>query len=564
MGELLGALSEGQRQVQRRRALLAVGGTLALAASGVGLYAFQQSRVCAGSESLVASAWGPQAKQKVEAAFTAVGGDLAGDTARRVVSLLDGYAGSWARMHTEACQATRVRGEQTEELLSLRMVCLERRRQDLSALAGLLATADARMVERAVDAAAALPSLQPCVDIVSLAEQPPLPADSTVRTTVENLAPQVARVRLLHEAGRTQEGVELARTLEPQVAATAYLPLQAELRSYLGWSLQHGAVQESLQQLEQSFDAAVASRSDRVALETLTRMLFVMASHGRAAEAERWGRVAQALLQRMGGSPPHALDLMGNLGYVSLMKGRYQEAWDLFEKARVLADSVLAPDHPKRARVSHGLGLAALRMADYPRATALFKESLRQTEAAKGKWHPELATRHTMLATALRESGDLSKALEHVLVALVVRRATQGREHPAVADALDELGMDQLALKRFGDALGTFREALAIKRKVLGEDHPDLSYSYDGIGQALLEQGKAAEAIEPLRKALAYEDAEPQGRAMSGFALARALWESGRDRKQAREEARKARQIYEELKSVDQVKEIDAWLSARP
>ena len=562
MGELLEALSEGQRQVQRRRAVLAVGGTLALAAAGVGTYAFQQGRVCAGSESLVASAWGPQARQKVEAAFTAVGGDLAGDTARRVVGLLDGYADSWAGMHTEACEATRVRGEQTEELLSLRMVCLERRRQDLAALAGLLATADAKTVERAVDTAAALPSLQPCQDIVSLAEQPPLPTDPAARDTVEKLRPQVARVGLLYTAGRTQEGVELARQLEPQAVATAYLPLQAELRSNLGWSLQHREVKESIRQFEQSFDAAISSRSDQLALEALTRLLFVMANNGRGAEAERWGQVARALLQRQGGSPPQAFDLMGNLGYVALAQGRYQEAQDSFEKARALADAVLAPTHPKRARVSYALGLVALRTGDQPRAIALFTESARQTEAAKGKWHTDLAAIHTMLATAYRESGDLIKAQEHVLLALVVRRAAQGREHPDVADTLDELGMDQLALKRYGEALDTFREALAIKQKALGEEHPDLSYSYDGIGQALLLQGNAAEAIEPLRKALAYEDAEPQGRAMSGFALAQALWESGRERKQARQEALKARKIYEELKSADQVKEIDAWLSA--
>jgi tetratricopeptide (TPR) repeat protein len=564
MGELLEALSQGQRQGQRRRALLAVGSTVALAAAGVGLYAFQQSQVCAGSESLAASAWGPQARQQVEAAFTAVGGNLAGDTARRVVSLLDGYSGSWAAMHTEACQATRVRGEQTEELLSLRMVCLERRRQDLAALAGLLATADAKLVEKAVETAAALPSLQPCQDIASLAEQPPLPADPLARTTIEKLGPQVDQVILLHVAGRAQEAVELARKLEPQVAATAYLPLQAELRTYLGWSLQHREAPEGIRLLEQSFDAALSSRSDQLALDAVTRMLFVMANNGRAAEAVRWGQVARALLQRLGNVQPQALELMGHLGYVALMQGHYKEARDFFEKAHVMAETVLPPDHPKWARVTHARGLAALRLADHPRAIALFTESLKRTEAAKGRWHPELATRHTMLATAYRESGDLNKALEHVLVALVVRRATQGHEHPAVADTLDELGMDQLALKRYGEALGTFREALAIKQKALGEDHPDLSYSYDGIGQALLLNGSAAEAIEPLRKALAYEDAEPQGRAMSGFALARALWESGRDRKQAREEARKAREIYVKLESAAQVKEIDTWLSAHP
>ncbi len=36
-----------------------------------------------------------------------------------MVRLLDGYTRDWARQHTEACEATGVRGVQTEELLSL-------------------------------------------------------------------------------------------------------------------------------------------------------------------------------------------------------------------------------------------------------------------------------------------------------------------------------------------------------------------------------------------------------------------------------------------------------------
>ncbi len=560
MEALLEALSQGQRRVQRRGALVAAG-ALALASAGVGVYLFHQSRVCAGSESLVASTWGPEARKKLEAAFNATGKPFAAETALKVVHLLDGYAGAWARMHTEACEATRVRGAQTEELLSMRMVCLDRRRKDLGALTNLLSEADAKVVERAVDAAAALPSLQPCQDIASLAEQPPLPADPALRSTIEKLGGRIAEVKALHDAGRYKAGVELARKLEPEVVATAYLPLQAELRYHLGWLLQQsGAPQDSIPQLEQAFDTAESSRSDRTRLEVLTKLIYVFANNGHPEEAERWGKVAMAILSRVGGEPSLALDLMGNLGYVALLRGRYQEARDFFEKARALAESTLSPEDPKRAKVSHGLGLAALRMADYPRAIALLDESLRQTEAAKGKLHPEVATRHTMLASAYRESGDPEKALVHVQQALEVRRATQGPEHPAVAATLDELGMTFIALKRYDEAVKTFQEALGLKRKVLGEDHSDLSYSYDGVGQALLAQGHAAESIEPLRKALSYQDTEPEQLAQTGFALAKALWDTGQGPGPAREEARKARERYVKLEKPQQVAEIDAWL----
>jgi tetratricopeptide (TPR) repeat protein/predicted Ser/Thr protein kinase len=562
MEALLEALSQQQRQVQRRGALVAAG-ALALASAGVGGYLYHQSRMCAGSESLVASTWGPEARKKLEAAFTATGKPFAAETALKVVHLLDGYAGAWARMHTDACEATRVRGEQTEALLSMRMVCLDRRREDLGALANLLSEADAKVVERAVDAAAALPSLQPCQDIATLAEQPPLPADPTLRANIEKLGGRIAEVKALHDAGRYKAGVELARKLEPEVVATSYLPLQAELRYHLGWLLQQdGEPQESIPQLEKAFDAAESSRSDRTRLEVLTKLIYVFANNGHPEEAERWGKVATAILNRVGGDPSLALDLMGNLGYVSLLGGRYQESRDYFEKARALAESTLSPEDPKRAKVSHALGLAALKMADYPRAIALLDESLRQTQAAKGKLHPEVATRETMLATAYRESGDLEKALVHVQQALEVRRATQGPEHPAVADALDELGMTFISLKRYDEAVKTFREALDIKRKVMGEDHPDLSFSYDGVGQALLAQGHAAEALEPLRKALSYQDTEPEQLAQTGFALAKALWEVGPQPGPAREEAQKARERYVKLEKPQQVAEIDAWLAA--
>jgi eukaryotic-like serine/threonine-protein kinase len=565
MEELLEALSQGQRRTERRGALAVVGGSLALAVAGVGLYAFHQSRVCAGAESLVASAWGPQARQKLEAAFTATGRPFAAETALKVVRALDGYASDWARMHTEACEATRVRGAQTEELLAVRMVCLERRRQDLGALASLLTEADARVVDKAVDAAAALPSLSPCQDIVSLAEQPPLPVDPAVRATIEQLGGRIAQVKALNDAGRYKAGLELARQLEPEVVATTYLPLQAELRYHQGWLLLHaGQGADSILQLEQSLSAAESSRSDRLRLEVLSKLIYAFANHGRPEEAERWGKQATAILKRVGGEPSLALDLMGNLGAVALLRGRYQEAWDYFDRARALAETTLGPEDPKRAKVTVSLGMAAMNLKDYPRAIALLTEGVRQTEAAKGKQHPDVAARHTALARAYRERGDLARALAHVQEALTVRRAVLGSEHPAVADTLDELGMSFLALKRYGDSLTTFREALAIKRKVLGEDHPDLSYSYDGVGQALLGQGSAAEALAPLRKALSYEDTEPELLAQAGFALAQAIWAVGQEPARAREEARKARQRYVKLEEPEQVKEIDTWLEAHP
>ncbi len=559
MDALLEVLSQDQRRVQKR-GVLAAASALALASAGVSGYVYQQSQVCAGSQTIMASVWGPTAREKLVNAFNATGKPFAAETATKVANLLDGYAGQWASMHTQACEATRVRGEQTEELLSMRMVCLERRRKDLAALTSTLTEADGKVVEKAVDAAAALPSLQPCEDITTLAEQPPLPADPQLRSTIDQLSGQVAAVKALQDAGRYKAGLELAKKIEPQVAAASYVPLQSELSFYEGALLQYtGQVEEGIRRYEQALDSAEVSRSDRRRVEVLTRLILSLSTHGHSEEAERWGQVAMAVLKRVGGEPQLAIDLMGNLGNIALQRGRYEEAKSTFEKVRALMESTLPTDHPKRAKVSHAMGLTALSMGDYPRAISLLSESLQQTQAAKGQQHPEMATRHTMLASAYRESGDPEKALGHVQEALAVRMAVHGAESPAVADTLDEKGMTLIALKRHDDALKTFHEAVAIKQKALGDDHPNLSYSYDGVGQALLAAGKAAEAIEPLRKALTYKDVEPEALAQSEFALAKALWEI-KDVDQSRELARQARERYVSLKKDPQVSEISTWL----
>ena len=58
--------------------------------------------------------------------------------------MLDDYAGRWATMHADACEATRVRGEQPESVMQLRMSCLDSpAAASCGALTGMFAGADA-------------------------------------------------------------------------------------------------------------------------------------------------------------------------------------------------------------------------------------------------------------------------------------------------------------------------------------------------------------------------------------------------------------------------------------
>ncbi len=563
MKELLAALSQEQRRVKRQRWVVAAC-TAAVALAVVGGTAYRQSQVCAGAGELMAGVWEPAARGKVEAAFLATGKPFAKETASRVAGVLEEYAAGWTRQRTEACEATRVHGTQPEELLSRRVVCLERRRKDLGALVGLLAEADGALVEKALDAAHALPALQECADAESLSEQQRLPSDPAKRADIARLEERLAEVKAMVDAGRYPAALEKARQVEAPVLATAHLPLVAELRFHLGWlQEQMGESTEASKLLSQAVYDAEAGRADRLKVSILNKLLFVEDGQKHFGQAEGWGGLAEATLRRLGGEPVLESDVLVNRANLEMSQGHLPQARALLEQARVLQGKALAAGHPKRARTTFLLGRVMLELGEGPKAVELLEEALKQTEASVGAQHPDMARRHLMLSYSLREMGQQARALEHARAAAGIREALFGKDSAQAAEAVDEVGMCLLDLKRHEEALAAFEQALAAKRKALPPGDEQLQYSYDGVGQALLGLGREKEAVEPLRQAVAFASAPPDVLAVSGFALARALWVTGQQ-PEARAEAARARERFAQAELAPRVSEVDAWLESLP
>jgi tetratricopeptide (TPR) repeat protein len=563
MKELLEALSQEKRRLRRRQWWVAAGAAV-VGLSVVGGAVYQQSQVCAGAGELMAEVWQPAARQKLEAAFLATGRPFARETASRVSQVLEEYAAGWTRQHTEACEATRVRGVQPEELLSRRVACLERRREDVRAVVGLLSQADGPLVEKALDAAHALPELRECADVESLSEQQRLPSDPVKRTDIERLAGGLAEVKALVDAGRYPVALEKARALEASVLATGHLPLVAELRFHLGWlQEQLGESPEAARLLSQAVYDAEAGRADRLKVSILNKLLFVEDGQRHFDQAEGWGGLAEATLRRLGGEPVLESDVLVNRANLAVSRERLPEARTLLEQARTLQARVLPPGHPKRARTTFLLGRVMLGMGERPRAVELLEEALKQTEASVGALHPDMARRHLVLSWSLREMGEHARALEHARAAVRIREALFGKGQPQVAEALDEVGMCLLGLKQYEEALKVYEEALAAKRQTLPPGDEQLQFSYDGVGQALLGLGREKEALEPLRQAVSFTSLPADVLAESGFALARALWVTG-ERPAARGEATRARERFTEAGLAPRVAEVDSWLQSHP
>jgi hypothetical protein len=121
MEELLAALEHRRRSGARRRIAIVAG---AAALAGVAAVAWiGAERPCRDAARKLDGVWDDDRREQVAAGIDATGVAFAGDTRERVVPVLDAWAEGWISAHTDACEATKVHGEQSEELLDLRIAC---------------------------------------------------------------------------------------------------------------------------------------------------------------------------------------------------------------------------------------------------------------------------------------------------------------------------------------------------------------------------------------------------------------------------------------------------------
>src|SRR5207248_7069550 len=120
---------------------------------------------CGGADVRVRAAWTAADADRVRGAL-APWGD-------RVALALDASVATWRASYLHVCEATRVRGEQSDRLLEVRMQCLDRALDRTATFARALdATASATERAAAVVAAQALPDPAVCEHADSAAVMP--------------------------------------------------------------------------------------------------------------------------------------------------------------------------------------------------------------------------------------------------------------------------------------------------------------------------------------------------------------------------------------------------------
>jgi serine/threonine protein kinase/tetratricopeptide (TPR) repeat protein len=604
------------RTVARRRALAVVATLIVFAVAGLAYRreARGASLVCRGAERKLSGVWDDARKREVQRAFDATGSPLARDAFVRMEAALDAYTRGWSSMHVESCEATRVRGEQSEELLDLRMECLAGRLEEVRAQVDVFARADVHAVEKAVQAARALPRLDACADAPALRAPLRPPADASTRARVGGVRRALAEARALQRTGKYGDALAVATRAETEAASLAYRPAEAEA-DYLVGDLQDdlGDYHASELTLERAAAAATAGRHDTVATRALAAIVVEVGLHGaRFAEAHAWALVAEGAAERSATDAQARGEVPRNLGRVLLREGKLDESRVAIERCLATWRPVFGPDDLILAGPLTDLGNVHLEQGALPAAIARYRESLAILEKALGREHPMLGPNLNNLGDAYSRRGEYAEAEESLTRALAVWETALGPEHPKVGMAVQNLaqvarargdldrahayaeraiaiytktlppghpdiadGHDGLAaVLRSEGKLDRARAegelARAMLEKLLGPDHPHVAEVLQGIGETRLLQGAPADAVVALEHAHAILEADAGDAfelAETRFSLARALGAAHRDAVRARTLASEARTSFVAADSPlgkERVGAVDAWLANTP
>jgi tetratricopeptide (TPR) repeat protein len=544
MEALLDRLGESSA---RRRIFAGAGAVVTVsAAAAIGAWHVQQASLCSGAEAQLEGAWDDAQRVRVREAFAGTGVVYADVTLAWIELELDAYAEAWVAAHREACEATSVRGEQSDTAMDLRIGCLQRARRELSAATSVLARADEQVIDNAVALVGGLAPIDRCADIDALQAAVPPPRSAELRASVESLRTAVASAEALVDAGRYGQARAELDAWRERVAEIDYPVARAEwrlargravgalgeyreaereLREGLTEAMQAGAwelaaslaavltleVGERLARLDEGAwlgelagSLAAGSRaSPAIEATVLVARATVASGRGELEQAEKMlRRAADLRREQLGAAHPLVAAVEGSVAVVLARRGRYEDAETLLRAARDRQIATLGPDHPHVAAMTNQLGNLLIGAGRYDEAEALYREAIASWGSTLGPEHIMLVHARDNLGLALYHQARYAEATALHRRAYERLREELGPEHLHTLGTLNNLGLSLTAQGELEEAETVHRQALAVRERRLGEDHPDVAKSALNLGIVLMDLERHAEAEASSRKAL--------------------------------------------------------------
>lgn len=150
-------------------------------------------------------------------------------------------------------------------------------------------------------------------------------------------------------------------------------------------------------------------------------------------------------------------------------QGNYPRAAELAEKAVVLANNELGPDHEKTAIMRINLGHVLVIIGETERAEPIINRAKAAFEKIHGKQHPSLVTVHEDLAKIYANKKEIDKSRQSLGRAIAIIKKHKGEKDPEIANFLIQQGTLDIAKNNIEAAEKVFTEALEIYKSKYGE-----------------------------------------------------------------------------------------------
>ncbi len=539
MEALLAALARDPRRLWRRWGAV----VLPSAVLAIGLFAYQRdsdtnATYCDDVQSQLAQRWDAPTKDAIRTAFTATDKPYAASTWATTERHIDAWAERWVELQRAACRAD-VEGTQPQALLALRMSCLERHLGELAALTEVLAVADADTVERAVDAATALPDSSVCEDVERLASRIDGLGSAEARTIRQELDVVIARAQVLRNTGRYEDALAEAQHALDRATEAGDRWIAADAITILGdIAGSRGQLEDAERLYHRAMSSALASDNSKVVVQVAIGLLWVGSEVGQTPdEAERWFEHGSAALERLGPNPELSAQLHEAIAASLLRQRAYEDAEAHMQTSLSLRTQAFGADHPSLDSTWTNFGGLYMSTGSYDEALAAFQRARDLSEAEYGPHHPHVANGYDNLGAAHGQRGEYELAQKNFETALAIREASLGSDHPLnarsrvmIASSLRHQGRFEEARRMLGRALEEFaamkepsveharakqawgwlvadagdledaadahREALTIASSVMGEGNAALVDFELPAARSASAAGRHAEAIE--------------------------------------------------------------------
>jgi tetratricopeptide (TPR) repeat protein len=389
-------------------------------------------------------------------------------------------------------------------------------------------------------------------------------------------------------------------------------PLEAQATLDSGRVLDlEGKTAGALPELIYAHQRAQASREDSLAAESAIAIVLHLSARAELARARDWLSVANAAVDRLGRAqvPTLVARLRAAEGHTLVSEHEMREAAAAFldaqrlgeaaglsgiEQADFLSSAVqplveseqlpaaleaqsralalLAPlgaDHPRLGSAQHNLAGIHWFQGDLDRAIPALEEAVRIREKSLPEDHPDRASSLAMLGLALGERKRFDESLPRLERALQLTVAQLGADsidagelHHALASVLSEKKDAEAQLRHA-------RRAFEIWEARLGPTHPKLLFGVTGVADALLNAGRPREALPYLDRGMRISlegDFDRRAASFIRFYMARAVWDSGGNRRAAHEWANEAITIASggDGRSAEDVTLFRRWLAEHP